>query len=82
MGRIPIRDGYDPRLTASWAHGQTGWQGWLPSEEYPVVVDPAAGAIWTANARVVEGAALEKIGRGGYPLGSRATQIRDGLLDL
>jgi penicillin amidase len=82
MGRIPLRVGYDPRLPASWAHGQTGWQGWLPSEEYPVVVDPAAGAIWTANARVVEGAALEKIGRGGYPLGARARQIRDGLLDL
>ncbi len=82
MGRIPIRVGYDPRLPASWSDGQTGWQGWLASDDYPVVINPDEGIVWTANARVVEGAALELIGTGGYSLGARAGQIRDGLLRL
>jgi len=80
MGRIPLRVGYDPRLPSSWSDGQTGWRGWLASDDYPVVVNPDAGALWTANARVVQGAELELIGTGGYSLGARASQIRDGLL--
>ncbi|HRN62805.1 MAG TPA: penicillin acylase family protein, partial [Luteimonas sp.] len=35
--------------------------------------------LWTANARVVSGDALQRIGDGGYALGARAQQIRDGL---
>jgi penicillin amidase len=82
MGRIPLRVGYDPRLPSSWADGQTGWRGWLQSDDYPVVLNPDADAIWTANARVVQGAELDLIGNGGYSLGARASQIRDGLLRL
>jgi penicillin amidase len=79
MGRIPLRIGYDPRLPASWADAGTGWQGWLASEDYPLVKNPPAGILWTANARTADGAALERIGRGGYDLGARAQQIRDRL---
>jgi penicillin amidase len=79
-GRIPARVGYDPRIPASWADGQRGWQGWLPAQDYPEIVNPPEGRIWTANARVVDGAMLERIGDGGYSLGARAGQIRDGLL--
>jgi penicillin amidase len=46
------------------------------------VINPEAGIVWTANARVVQGAELELIGTGGYALGARATQIRDDLLRL
>ena len=80
MGRIPLRVGYDPRRPSSWSDGQAGWRGWLASDDYPVVLNPDAGAVWTANARVVQGADLELIGTGGYSLGARAGQIRDGLL--
>jgi penicillin amidase len=38
--------------------------------------------IWNANARVVEGEMLQKMGDGGYALGARAKQIRDSLLAL
>ncbi len=82
MGRIPLRVGYDPQLPSSWSGGQIGWRGWLASEDYPVVLNPDAGVVWTANARVVQGAELELIGKGGYALGARASQIRDGLLRL
>ncbi|TWI10571.1 penicillin acylase family protein [Aerolutibacter ruishenii] len=45
----------------------------------PAVIDPPAGRLWTANSRVVDGHALDRIGDGGYVLGTRARQIRDAL---
>jgi len=82
MGRIPRRTGYDPRLPASWAAPGTGWVGWLDSSEYPVVVNPPAGMLWTANARTTSGEAMAHIGRGTYALGARAQQIRERLTAL
>ena len=41
---------------------------------------PTATRLWTANARVVSGDALEQVGDGGYALGARQQQIRDRLL--
>lgn len=78
-GRIPLRVGYDPLLPADWSRTQ-GWQGWLPAEDYPRIVNPESGRIWTANARVADGEALRRIGDGGYDLGARASQIRDALM--
>jgi penicillin amidase len=46
----------------------------------PRIVDPPSGRIWSANQRMVGGAALEQLGDGGYALGARAQQIRDALL--
>ncbi|HEV2110758.1 MAG TPA: penicillin acylase family protein, partial [Gammaproteobacteria bacterium] len=79
-GRIPVRNGFDPRTPSYWDKPGTGWSGWLPPERYPRVVNPANGRLWTANARVVDGAMLAVIGDGGYDLGARARQIRDDLM--
>jgi len=79
-GRIPRRFGHDGRLPVSWADGSSGWDGWLPPEEYPRIVDPPSGRIQTANSRVVDGEDLRKVGFGGYDLGARQRQIRDDLL--
>ncbi|HEX5339266.1 MAG TPA: penicillin acylase family protein [Gammaproteobacteria bacterium] len=79
-GRIPVRSGYDSQFPAYWDKPGTGWSGWLKPEQYPRVVNPAAGRLWTANARVVDGARLGQIGDGGYALGARAQQIRDDLM--
>lgn len=79
-GRIPRRVGFDGRLPSSWADGRRRWDGWLPSEDVPRVVDPPSGQLWTANARTVDGWRLDRLGDGGYVLGARATQIRDALL--
>ena len=79
-GSIPRRLGLDGRLPASWADGTVRWDGWLDGGEYPRVTDPATGRIWTANARVVDGPMLAKLGDGSYEVGSRATIIRDRLL--
>lgn len=77
-GEIPVRAGYDPMLPADWSQTQ-GWQGRLPAEGYPRIINPESGRIWTANARVVDGEALRLVGDGGYDLGARARQIRDAL---
>ena len=77
-GKIPRRADFDPDFPADWSE-QQGWQGWLEPEDYPRIVNPESGRIWTANARVVDGEALRIIGDSGYAFGARARQIRDGL---
>jgi penicillin amidase len=82
LGRIPRRVGFDGRLPVSWADGTKRWDGWLEPVEYPRVLDPPGGRIWTANNRVVGGAMLAQMGDGGYDLGARAGQIKRGLLAI
>lgn len=81
-GRIPRRQGFDPDLPASWIRRDTGWYGWLAPGQYPRIVNPPGGHIWTANHQVVTGKPLAAIGDGGYWHGARARQIRDGLRGL
>jgi penicillin amidase len=77
-GKIPRKSDFDPLLPADWS-SEHGWQGWLSPEEYPRIVNPESGRIWTANARVTDHDALRIVGDGGYDLGARARQIRDSL---
>jgi penicillin amidase len=78
-GQIPVKNGFDAMVPADWSQ-EEGWIGWLHPSDYPRVVNPANGRIWTANARVADAEALTVIGDGGYDLGARASQIRDSLL--
>jgi penicillin amidase len=79
-GSIPRRVGLDGARPSSWADGSRGWSGWLDTTEYPRIVDPPDGRIWTANARVVDGAMLAQLGDNSYEVGSRARIIRDRLM--
>lgn len=45
----------------------------------PTLRSPALDRLWTANSRVLDGEDLRRVGDGGYVLGARALQIRDGL---
>ena len=78
-GPMPRRERPDGLSRSS---EEPAWNGWLLPAEYPVVTDPSTGFVFTANARVVDGAALAAIGRGNYALGARAAQIRDRLAVL
>jgi penicillin amidase len=57
--------------------------------DHPRIADPPVGRLWTANQRIVDGP-LElvmgddevDVGAGGYDIGARARQIRDGLVAL
>jgi penicillin amidase len=79
-GAIPRRVGLDGRLPSSWADGSRGWGGSIDRAEYPRLRDPESGRIWTANARVVNGEMLARLGDGNYEVGSRARVIRERLM--
>jgi len=81
IGKIPRREGYSGRFPVSWAKPGIGWTGWLSAEETPVVKNPVHHRVWTANARVVSGKNLKKLGDGGYDLGARAKQIKARLFE-
>ena len=78
MGPLPRRRGTDGRLPESWSDGR-GWDGLLAPEEYPRVVDPPSGRIWTANNRTLGDEWPAGLEAGQFGLGARAQQVRDRL---
>ncbi|MGI9248644.1 MAG: penicillin acylase family protein, partial [Woeseiaceae bacterium] len=80
-GKIPKKGSFNAMLPADWSV-EHGWQGWHEGAEYPRIVNPESGRIWTANARVTDAEALRVVGDGGYDFGARARQIRDGLFAI
>ncbi|MDN3920113.1 penicillin acylase family protein [Roseateles violae] len=80
-GAIPRRQLLDMDTPQDWSEGRNRWSGYLAAGDaaWPKVVNPADARLWSANARIVGGAALALIGNGGYDLGARGQQIRDGL---
>jgi penicillin amidase len=79
IGRIPDDRGAAPFLR------NTGLLPWRDAATQPQVLDPPDARLWTANARVVDGAAETILGGqdaavgAGYDLGARARQLRDDL---
>jgi len=51
-GAIPIRNGWDGNLPVAGADGAHEWAGYIPFDELPQSLDPAAGMLATANARI------------------------------
>ena len=51
----------------------------IATDRSPRLDAPASGRLWTANARTLDGEALQQVGDGGAALGARAKQIRDNL---
>ncbi|NVK24433.1 MAG: penicillin acylase family protein [Gammaproteobacteria bacterium] len=87
-GAMPRKFGLDNTSNQGWAipqdwsTGEFGWSGYLSSEEYPVALNPEHQRLWTGNSRVVGNDMYQLIGNGGYALGARSQQIRDGLMAL
>jgi penicillin amidase len=79
MGPLPRRFGQAGRWPVSWADGSSGWDGYLPASDYPRLAGPEVGRVWTANNRVIAASMPGAIPDGGFDLGARASQIRDGL---
>jgi penicillin G amidase len=83
LGRVPIRANYDATRPSSWRAAGTGWVGWREPSEYPRIIDPPMGRLWTANTRTIDAQTwVDFLGDGGHDLGARAQQIRDSLLAL
>ncbi|MDQ3228964.1 MAG: penicillin acylase family protein [Pseudomonadota bacterium] len=78
LGPVPLRAPGCDAMRVNDAARCPPWR--ISSAATPAIVDPPAGRLWTANARVVEGAALKAIGDGGYVLAVRAHMIRERLV--
>lgn len=53
-GRIPIRKSGDAQLPVPGDSSEFGWEGYVPYDELPTVVNPEEGFIATANNQVVD----------------------------
>ena len=65
------------RPKTSIAAACTPWS--IASNASPTLRSPQIDRIWTANNRTLDGAALHRVGDGGYAFGARAHQIRERL---
>ena len=52
IGRVPLRRGGCPDLPKPGWSGEYEWDGWVPYEELPELVDPEQGYVLTANNRI------------------------------
>jgi len=87
IGQLPKRVGFDGRLPVCWGCDKNiGWQGWVAPQDYPRIVDPYIGQLWSANSRPLGAAQLglgvDLIGDEDMDRGARTKQIRDDLLAL
>ena len=78
-GRLPRHGDAPPALPQLSTDPVVGFEGWLAPGEWPRVLDPADGMLWSANARVVGGDAARIVGDDGMDRGARAGQIRADL---
>jgi penicillin amidase len=53
IGRLPLRRGGSPDLPKPGWSGEFEWEGTIPYDELPEVVDPESGFLVTANNRIV-----------------------------
>jgi len=87
IGKLPKREGFDGRLPVCWGCADNvGWRGWVSSSDYPRILNPPRGQLWTANSRTlgapVLGEGIDVMGEESMDRGARARQIRDGLEGL
>ena len=83
MGQLPLRGQYDASVPSSWRASGSGWLGWRVPNEYPRVINPEGGRLWTANNRMIDAQRwFDLLGEGRYDMGARAGQIRDALRSL
>ena len=52
-GKIPIRKGYSGISPISWSDGTKCWEGFIPENELPKIINPCKGYVGTANNRMV-----------------------------
>lgn len=77
-GPIPKREDTKKQIFSN----QPTWNNMLLPEDYPQILNPERGRIWSANSRQISKNYSEVIGDGGADLGARAMQIRDRLREL
>lgn len=79
VGAIPNRIGFDGTVPVSYDDGERKWEGLVNADNYPVVVDPTQGFVWTANNRVFGDEWLPMTNQEGHLNSIRAYQIQTRL---
>ena len=79
-GPVPQRQLADLDTAQDWSSGENSWRGYADASSQPNLTDVAR--LWTANARMIGKDDYQLIGNGGYDLGARGWQIRQGLNEL
>jgi penicillin amidase len=79
VGRIPIRRGDCPDLPKPGWTGEYEWEGWIPYDELPELVDPERGFLVSANNRI-EPESYEHHITSDYFDGYRAARIEQMLM--
>ncbi len=80
-GKIPLRRANDGFASTPWTDQADGWEGYVPPEEMPCIVDPPAGFLATANNRTTGARHPYVIGYN-YASGYRARRISEQLRDI
>ncbi|MDD5463393.1 MAG: penicillin acylase family protein [Methylococcales bacterium] len=76
MGRFPKRKVSNGLVSRSWADASMAWDGFIPPEQLPRVVDPPDGFIVTANNRTL-GRDYPYVIANNWALGYRAYRITE-----
>lgn len=81
VGRVPVRaKGHDGRVPVPGWTGEYEWQGYVPFEHWPHVINPPEGMLVTANAKPVGNEYPYYLGNCWLP-GFRAARITELLRD-
>lgn len=80
-GRVPLRRSGSPPLVPvpGWT-GEHDWEGYLPFEEHPHLLNPPQGYVVTANNRQGWDGVSTRISGGSWAPPHRAERIRHGIL--
>jgi penicillin amidase len=81
-GILPRRQTAPSLATFPLQGSEPTWDSLLPPADYPRLVNPADGQLSTANNRQLMGTGAERIGDGGFDIGARNSQLREGLRAL
>ena len=81
-GRLPKRAQTDGAASYPIASDGVTFDGSLAPSATPRLINPANGQLSSANSRQLQGEGARLIGDGGFDIGARHRQVRDGLLAL
>ncbi|WOT06086.1 penicillin acylase family protein [Shewanella youngdeokensis] len=76
-GAFPSRTNPSDVAIATEEYQAKNWS--LDKANLPHIINPDTNRLWSGNSRVVSTAQHVELGDGGYALGARSAQVRDGL---
>jgi len=82
IGPVPKRKLRTGKAAVTVTKQEDIWTGIQDKHDYPKIINPEDGQLWTANNRQLGGKWLGFLGNGGFAFAARSRQIRDDLKQL